>query len=79
MTTAILKSEITKALSNINDKSFLEALYKLVNHEAEKFEYELSEEDWKVIESRKRDYKAGKVKGLTPAQVRKQITKALSE
>jgi hypothetical protein len=78
MTTTILKSEITKALSNINDKSFLEALYKLVNHEAEKFDYELSEDEWKDVEGRKRNYKAGNVKGLTPAQVRKQVSKALS-
>jgi hypothetical protein len=75
MTTTILKSEITKALTNINDKSFLEALYKLVNHEAEKYEYELSAEDMKIIEGRRKAYKAGKATTVTVGEMRKRFTK----
>ncbi len=78
MTTTILKNEITKALSDINDKSFLEGLYTIINAHADKLAFELSDENWREIEGRKRDYKSGKLKGLTMVDVRKKVMKKLA-
>ncbi len=79
MTTNTLKKEITKALGQINDKSFLQGLYTIINAHVEKSDYELSEEDWKIVEARSRKYKAGKAKSITLGEMRKRITKKLSE
>ena len=79
MTTNILKSELTKAIAGINDKSLLEALYTIINRaEHVEDDYHISEEDWKVVEARSRNYKAGKAKGITMGEMRKRITKKLS-
>lgn len=78
MTTNILKTELTKAIAGIDDKSFLEALYTIVHNKVEPFEYELSDEDVKIIEARQRDFKAGKIKGMTMGDVRKKVMKKLS-
>lgn len=79
MTTNILKSELTKAIAGINDKALLEALFTIVNRaEHVEDEYEISEEDWKIVEARSRQYKAGKAKGITMGEMRKRITKKLS-
>ncbi len=80
MTTNILKSELTKAIAGINDKSLLEALYTIINR-AEKPEavtYELSEEDLKIIEGRRRAYKAGKAKTIPMSEMRKRFAKKFS-
>ncbi len=80
MTTASLKTEITKAIAGINDQLLLEAIYTIVNRAktSTSFEFELSDEDWAIIEARKHDYKAGKIKGMTTTEVRKSVMKKLS-
>lgn len=78
MTTAILKSEITKALDSIQDKSFLEALYTIINTRSETFDYELNEADKKVLDERKKSYKSGKAKTYSMYEVRKKVLKNLS-
>ena len=80
MTTASLKTEITKAIAGINDQSLLEAIYTIVNRAktSSSLEFELSDEDWAIIEARKQDYKAGKIKGMTATEVRKSVMKKLS-
>ena len=79
MTTNILKAELKKAITDINDKSFLEALYTIINNRVKPFEYELSDEDIKIIEDRQKAYKTGKLKGMTMSEVRKKVVKKLSE
>jgi hypothetical protein len=75
MTTNILKSKITKAIEGINDKSFLEALYTIVNKQIEPFEYELTDEDLRIVESRKKALKSGKAKTITMSEMRKRFTR----
>lgn len=78
MTTNILKVELNKAIAKIDDKSFLEALYTIVHNKVEPFEYELTNEDVKIIEARQSEFKAGKIKGMTVGEVRKKVMKKLS-
>jgi hypothetical protein len=78
MTTAILKNEIAKAIDNINDKSFLEALYTIINTRAETYDYELNDADKKVLDERKDEYKSGKAKTYSMSEVRKKVMKNLS-
>ncbi|MES2558399.1 MAG: hypothetical protein V4590_01565 [Bacteroidota bacterium] len=77
MTTSILKTELTKAIAGITDKSLLEALYTIVNHaeKTESSDFELSDEDMKIIEGRSKAYKAGKTKTITMGEMRKRFTK----
>jgi hypothetical protein len=72
MTTNILKSELTKAIAEINDKSLLELLYKIINQteKIKSIDEELSNEDWEIIESRRKDLKAGTAKSVTMAEIR---------
>lgn len=76
MTTKLLKAKLTKAIAEINDKSFLEALYTII-HKAEHscFEYELSEADLAIIESRRKSYLSGKSKTISPNEMRKRFSK----
>ena len=79
MTTNHLKSELTKAIAGITDKSLLEALYTIINKtENPSFEYELNEEDLTIIEERSKAYKAGKAKVITAGEIRKRYTKKFS-
>ena len=78
MTTNILKNEISKALNSINDKSFLEAIYTIINTRLENYDYELTEADKKVLDDRKMEYKNGKVKTYTVNEVRKKVLKNIS-
>jgi hypothetical protein len=57
----------------------LEALYTIVNNKVTPFEYELTDEDIQIIEERRQDYMAGKIKGMTMSEVRKKVVKKLSE
>lgn len=78
MTTNILKNEISKALNGINDKSFLEAIYTIINTRVENYDYELNDSDKKVLDDRKMEYKNGKVKTYTINEVRKKVLKNIS-
>ncbi len=77
MTTSILKAELTKAIAGINDKNLLEALYTIINRaeQTEPFDFELSEEDMKIIDGRSKAYKEGKAKTITMGEMRKRFTK----
>ncbi|MDP3929420.1 MAG: hypothetical protein Q8R57_10395 [Bacteroidota bacterium] len=78
MTTNTLKNEINKALNSINDKSFLEALYTIINTKKETYDYELNDADKVVLDDRKIAYKNGKAKTYTVSEVRKKVMKNLS-
>jgi hypothetical protein len=75
MTTAALKKEIKKAIENIEDSRVLEAVYVLLNKNAQNDHYQLSDEDIAIIEEREAEYKSGKAKLYTVAEVRKKILK----
>jgi hypothetical protein len=79
MTTAALKREIQKTIENINDNHLLEAVYTILNNATNYTNYELSREDMNIVEERKRNYKAGKMKTYSVAEVKKKILKNLGK
>jgi hypothetical protein len=79
MTTTVLKKEIVKAINDINDESFLQAVYTILNTHNNGYEYELTDEDKNILNERKAHYKSGKAKTYTVAEVRKKVLKSLSK
>lgn len=75
MTTATLKKEIRKAIENIDDSRVLEAVYVLLNRNISDESYQLSAGDIAIIEEREAEYKSGKAKLYTVAEVKKKILK----
>lgn len=79
MTTAALKKEITKAIDNIEDEQFLEAIYTIINSRNPRYDFELSDEDIQILQEREADYKSGKSKMYTQDEMRKRLLKNLSK
>jgi len=79
MTKTALKKELHKAIDNIEDDTLLEAIYTILNSQHKQYSFELSEEDWNVVEERRASYEAGKSKAYTIKEVRKRIMKNLSK
>jgi hypothetical protein len=79
MTKTALKKELHKAIDNIDDNSILEAVYTILNSRASSSSFELSDEDWRIIEERKSLYEAGKLKTLSLTEFKKKVKKKLSK
>jgi hypothetical protein len=79
MTNATLKKEIHKVIDNIDDNQVLEAVFTLLNARRPQSDYELSENDIKIIEERRSNYKKGKTKTYTVSEVKKKILKNLGK
>ena len=73
MTASALKKEINKAISNLDDEQFLQAIYTILNNRLNKEEYVFSKEEKEELDKRKTNYKLGKTKVYTVAEVRKKI------
>ena len=59
------------AIDVIEDKDFLKAIYILLNDKSKEYDYELTDEDKKELDDLKKQNKAGKLKSVTLAQIRK--------
>ncbi len=79
MTNSTLKKEIHKVIDNIEDNQVLEAVFTLLNVTRAQNDYELSENDIKIIEERRSNYKKGKTKTYTVSEVKKKILKNLGK
>ncbi len=75
MTTTLLKQNITKAVKDINDKDFLEAVYTIVSNKAEETAFELTTEMKNELDSRKARHKNGTSKSYTWQNVKKAALK----
>jgi hypothetical protein len=74
MDTILLKSKITKAVNEIDDESFLEAIYVIINkHSAAT--YELNEDEIQLLNERKELYESGKANTFSVQEVREKILK----
>ena len=71
MTTTALKKEIVKAIDTIEDESFLQAIYTIINNRNPRYDFELSDEDINILQEREEKYKSGKSKTYTREQVKK--------
>ncbi|OFY85670.1 MAG: hypothetical protein A3F72_12005 [Bacteroidetes bacterium RIFCSPLOWO2_12_FULL_35_15] len=66
MTTKKIKSNIYKALENIDDSKFLKAVFEIVSAKAEIVQsFEISEEQKAILEEREKEYSHGKGKNYT--------------
>jgi hypothetical protein len=77
MTAPALKKEIHKAIDLINDASILEAVYTILNKTNSSFE--LSDEDLKLVESRKRKFLNGDLQPISMKDIRKKASKRLKK
>jgi hypothetical protein len=75
MTTTALKKEIVKAIDTIEDESFLQAIYTIINNRNPRYDFELSDEDINILQEREEKYKSGKSKTYTREQVKKMVFK----
>lgn len=75
MTTTALKKEIAKAIDTIEDESFLQAIYTIINNRNPRYDFELSDEDINILQEREEKYKSGKSKTYTREQVKKMVFK----
>lgn len=78
MTKTALKKKIVDCVEHINDEKILEAVYTLLNGQLDN-DYQLSTEDLKIIESRRKSILKGEEKTYTVAQVKKKLLKNLGK
>lgn len=73
-----LKKKIVDCVEHIDDEKILEAVYILLNGQVD-HDYELSAEDIKIIEARRKSVLKGEEKTYTVAQVKKKLLKNLGK
>lgn len=76
MTTILIKRKLTKAINEIDDSDFLEALHTIVNSKKEEEKtYQLSPEQKKELDRRQTRHKSGQSKSYSWAAVKKSLLK----
>ena len=71
MTTTILKQNINKVISDINDKDFLEAVYTIVANKAGETGFKLTDDMKQELDRRKKNHKNGTSKSYSWQSVKK--------
>jgi len=79
MAKTALKKKIYECIDLIDDDKVLEAVYTILNAHTFENEYELSSEDIKIIEERRKSIIKGKEKTYTVSEVKKKILKNLGK
>jgi len=79
MTKSNLKKKIVDCVEHIDDEKILEAVYTLLNGQVSNDDYELSAEDIKIIDARRKSVLKGEEKTYTVAQVKKKLLKNLGK
>lgn len=79
MTKSSLKKKIVDCVEQIDDEKILEAVYTLLNGQVSNDDYELSAEDLKIIEARRKTILKGEEKTYTVSQVKKKLLKSLGK
>ena len=74
-----LKKKIVDCVEHIDDEKILEAVYTLLNGQVSNDDYELSAEDIKIIDARRKSVLKGEEKTYTVAQVKKKLLKNLGK
>ena len=77
MTALALKKQIHKAIDLTSDESILEAVYTILNKTNSSFE--ISDEDLKLIESRKKQFLKGELGSVSLKDIRKKASKHLKK
>lgn len=79
MTKSVLKKKIVNCVEHIDDEKILEAVYTLLNGQVSNNDYELSSDDLKIIDARRKTVLSGEEKTYTVAQVKKKLLKNLGK
>lgn len=79
MTKTTLKKKIVDCVKHIDDEKILEAVYTLLNGQVSNNDYELSEEDLKVINVRRKAILKDEEKTYTIGEVKKKLLKNLGK
>ena len=79
MTKTILKEKIHECIEHIDDNKILEAVYTILNKHTVQDDFELSKEDIKIIDARRKAVLKGEEKTYTVAQVKKKLLKNLGK
>ena len=79
MTKSNLKKKIIDCVEHIDDEKILEAVYTLLNGQVTNDHYELSKEDIKIIDARRKAVLKGEEKTYTVAQIKKKLLKNLGK
>ena len=69
-----IKKEMHHAIDVIEDKDFLKAVYVILNEKSKEYDYNLSDDDKKELDELDKQNKAGKLKSVTLAQIRKEAS-----
>lgn len=77
MTALALKNQIHKAVDLTSDTSILEAIYTILNKTHSSVE--LSDEDWKLVESRKKQFLNGELKSVSLKDIRKKALQRIKK
>ena len=76
---SLLKKKIVDCVEHIDDEKILEAVYTLLNGQVDNNDYELSAEDIKIINARRKSVLKGEEKTYTVAQVKRKLLKNLGK
>ncbi len=71
MTKTLLKQNITKVISEIEDETFLQAVYTIVSNKADNKGFEIDDELKKELDLRKENHKKGISKSYSWQSVKK--------
>ena len=78
MTKAVLKNHLYKAIEQIDDDSFLEAVYKIIQAKiGDEEELKLSDEQKRILDERKKNHQKGISKSYSWSEVKKEARKSL--
>lgn len=79
MTTSALKKQIHKVVDNIEDTSFLKAVYSILNEKSNEKEFSLSAEQKAMLDEREKLHKNGKSKSYSVKEVKKYLLSRLGK
>jgi hypothetical protein len=77
MSNSDLKTGITKMLKQLNDERFLRTIYAMVSEYTGIDDYSISDDQKKMLESRRKAHKAGKSKSYSVKQMKEMVLKNL--
>lgn len=73
MTALALKEQLHKAIDNIEDKTFLQAVYTIINEKSNSKEFELSASQKRELDKRMKAHKSGKSKSYSWESIKKEL------
>lgn len=79
MKSTAIKQGMHHAIEVIEDKEFLKAVYVILNEKSKEYDFELNEEERTELDALKRQYKEGKSKSYSVAEVRENALKAIKK